>query len=410
MNFSNLLRIALRALAINKLRSALTMLGIVIGVGAVIVMIAVGAGAQKRVEEQIRALGSNLLLIMSGARTQGGVRLAVGSGQTLSEDDVIAINREIPEALAAPALRGGAQVVWGNANWSTQIYGTTPEYLLVREWQLAAGRSFEPSETSGAGKVCLIGSTVARELFGSTDPIGQVVRIKRVPFTVIGMLETKGQSLMGTDQDDLIIMPISTARGRVLGSATQAKQRAVGTIWVKAAEGYDTKLVEEQVRALLRQRHRLQPGSDDDFSLRNLQEVMSAQEASSRVLALLLAAVASVSLLVGGIGIMNIMLVSVTERTREVGLRMAVGARTRDILGQFLVEAVTLSLIGGLIGVALGTGTSLAIGSFLGWPVLLSPQAIGLAVAFAFVIGVFFGFYPARKAARLNPVEALRFE
>jgi putative ABC transport system permease protein len=410
MNFSSLLRIALRALAINKLRSALTMLGIVIGVGAVIVMIAVGAGAQKRVEEQIRALGSNLLLIMSGARTQGGVRLAVGSGQTLSEDDAIAINREIPEALAAPALRGGAQVVWGNANWSTQIYGTTPEYLLVREWQLAAGRPFEPSETSGAGKVCLIGSTVARGLFGSTDPVGQVVRIKRVPFTVIGVLETKGQSLMGTDQDDLIIMPISTARGRVLGSATQAKQRAVGTIWVKAADGYDTKLVEEQVRALLRQRHRLQPGSDEDFSLRNLQEVMSAQEASSRVLALLLAAVASVSLLVGGIGIMNIMLVSVTERTREVGLRMAVGARTRDILGQFLVEAVTLSLIGGLIGVALGTGTSLAIGGFLGWPVLLSPEAIGLAVAFAFVIGVFFGFYPARKAARLNPVDALRFE
>jgi putative ABC transport system permease protein len=410
VNLTGLFRIALRALAINKLRSALTMLGIVIGVGAVIVMIAVGAGAQKRVEEQIRALGSNLLLVMSGARTQGGVRLALGSGQTLSEDDAIAINREIPEALAAPALRGGAQVVWGNTNWSTQIYGTTPEYLLVREWALAAGRSFEPSETSGAGKVCLIGSTVARELFGATDPVGQVVRIKRVPFTVIGVLETKGQSLMGTDQDDLIIMPISTARGRVLGSATQAKQRAVGTIWVKAAEGYDTKLVEEQVRALLRQRHRLQPGSDDDFSLRNLQEVMSAQEASSRVLALLLAAVASVSLLVGGIGIMNIMLVSVTERTREIGLRMAVGARTRDILGQFLVEAVTLSLIGGVIGVALGTGASLAIGSFLGWRVLLSPEAIGLAVAFAFVIGVFFGFYPARKAARLNPVEALRFE
>jgi putative ABC transport system permease protein len=410
VNLTSLLRIALRALAINKLRSALTMLGIVIGVGAVIVMIAVGAGARKRVEEQIRALGSNLLLVMSGARTQGGVRLALGSGQTLSEDDAIAINREIPEALAAPALRGGAQVVWGNSNWSTQIYGTTPDYLVVREWALTAGRSFEPSETSGAGKVCLIGSTAARELFGSTDPVGQMVRIKRVPFTVIGVLETKGQSLMGTDQDDLIIMPISTARGRVLGTATQAKQRAVGTIWVKAAEGYDTKLVEQQVRALLRQRHRLQPGSDDDFSLRNLQEVMSAQEASSRVLALLLAAVASVSLLVGGIGIMNIMLVSVTERTREIGLRMAVGARTRDILGQFLVEAVTLSLIGGLIGVALGTGASLAIGRFLGWRVLLSPEAIGLAVAFAFVIGVFFGFYPARKAARLNPVEALRFE
>jgi len=410
MNLFGLFRVALRALAINKLRSALTMLGIVIGVGAVIVMIAVGAGAQKRVEEQIRALGSNLLLVMSGARTQGGVRLALGSGQTLSEDDAIAINREIPEALAAPALRGGAQVVWGNANWSTQIYGTTPEYLEAREWPIAAGRGFEPSEVSGAGKVCLIGATVARQLFGSTDPIDQVIRIKRVPFTVIGVLETKGQSLMGTDQDDVIIVPIATARGRVLGSATQAKQRAVSTIWVKAAEGYDTKLVEEQVRALLRQRHRLQPGTDDDFSLRNLQEVMSAQEASSRVLALLLAAVASVSLLVGGIGIMNIMLVSVTERTREIGLRMAVGARTRDILGQFLVEAVTLSLIGGLIGVALGIGTSLAIGSWLGWRVALSPDAIGLAVAFAFVIGVFFGFYPARKAARLNPVEALRFE
>jgi putative ABC transport system permease protein len=410
MNLTGLFRIALRALAINKLRSALTMLGIVIGVGAVIVMIAVGAGAQKRVEEQIKALGSNLLLVMSGARTQGGARLALGSGQTLSEDDALAINREIPEALAAPALRGGAQVVWGNANWATQIYGTTSEYLEVRQWPIASGRGFEPSEVSGGGKVCLIGSTVARQLFGASDPIDQVVRIKRVPFTVIGVLETKGQSLMGTDQDDLVIVPLATARGRVLGSATQAKQRAVSTIWVKAAEGYDTKQVEEQVRALLRQRHRLQPGSEDDFSLRNLQEVMSAQEASSRVLALLLAAVASVSLLVGGIGIMNIMLVSVTERTREIGLRMAVGARTRDILGQFLVEAVTLSLIGGLIGVALGVGASLAIGGFLGWRVLLSPEAIGLAVAFAFVIGVFFGFYPARKAARLNPVEALRFE
>jgi putative ABC transport system permease protein len=410
MNLTGLFRIALRALAINKLRSALTMLGIVIGVGAVIVMIAVGAGAQKRVEEQIKALGSNQLLVMSGARTQGGARLALGSGQTLSEDDALAINREIPEALAAPALRGGAQVVWGNANWATQIYGTTSEYLEVRQWPIASGRGFEPSEVSGGGKVCLIGSTVARQLFGASDPIDQVVRIKRVPFTVIGVLETKGQSLMGTDQDDLVIVPLATARGRVLGSATQAKQRAVSTIWVKAAEGYDTKQVEEQVRALLRQRHRLQPGSEDDFSLRNLQEVMSAQEASSRVLALLLAAVASVSLLVGGIGIMNIMLVSVTERTREIGLRMAVGARTRDILGQFLVEAVTLSLIGGLIGVALGVGASLAIGGFLGWRVLLSPEAIGLAVAFAFVIGVFFGFYPARKAARLNPVEALRFE
>ncbi|HJT60546.1 MAG TPA: ABC transporter permease [Burkholderiales bacterium] len=410
MNFLALLRIALRALAVNKMRSALTMLGIVIGVGAVIVMIAVGAGAQARVEEQIRSLGSNLLLVMPGSTTSGGVRMGFGSGSTLTEDDVLAINREIPEAIAAPALRGSAQVIWGNSNWSTQIYGTTPEYLDVRQWPLVSGRTFEPAEMAGAAKVALIGATVAKQLFGAADPLDQSIRIKRVPFTIIGVLDVKGQSMMGTDQDDLILVPIKTARSRVLGTASAARNRTVGTIWVKAADGIDTKIIEEQVRALLRQRHRIQAGADDDFSLRNLQEVMAAQEASSRVLALLLAAVASVSLLVGGIGIMNIMLVSVTERTREIGLRMAVGARTRDILGQFLVEAVTLSLIGGLIGVALGMGTSLAIAELAGWRIVISPQAVGLAVAFAFVIGVFFGFYPARKAARLNPVEALRFE
>jgi len=410
MSFAALLRIALRALAVNKLRSALTMLGIVIGVGAVIVMIAVGAGAQARVEEQIRALGSNLLLVMPGSTTAGGVRLGFGSGSTLTEDDVVAINREIPEALAAPALRGSAQVIWGNTNWSTQIFGVTPEYLDVRQWPLAAGRVFEPAEMAAAAKVCLIGATVAKQLFGDGDPLDQSIRIKRVPFTVIGVLDVKGQSMMGTDQDDLILVPIKTARSRVLGTASAARNRTVGTIWVKAADGVDTKTVEEEVRALLRQRHRIQAGADDDFSLRNLAEVMAAQEASSRVLALLLAAVASVSLLVGGIGIMNIMLVSVTERTREIGLRMAVGARTRDILGQFLVEAVTLSLIGGLAGVAIGVGTSLVIAQLAGWRIVISPEAVGLAVAFAFVIGVFFGFYPARKAARLNPVEALRFE
>jgi putative ABC transport system permease protein len=301
-------------------------------------------------------------------------------------------------------------VIYGNTNWSTQVFGVTPEYLDVRQWPLVAGRSFEPAEMAGAAKVALIGATVAKQLFGSTDPLDQSIRIKRVPFTVIGVLDTKGQSLMGTDQDDLILVPIKTARSRVLGTASAARNRTVGTIWVKAADGVDTKTVEGQVRSLLRQRHRVQAGADDDFSLRNLQEVMAAQEASSRVLALLLAAVASVSLLVGGIGIMNIMLVSVTERTREIGLRMAVGARTRDILGQFLVEAVTLSLIGGLIGVALGVGGALAIAELAGWRIVISPEAVVLAVAFAFVIGVFFGFYPARKAARLNPVEALRFE
>jgi len=405
-----LLRVAMRALAVNKLRSALTMLGIIIGVAAVIVMIAVGGGAQARVEEQIRSLGSNLLLILSGTTTAGGVRMGFGSNQTISEDDAAAIPREVPQTLAAPALRGTAQIVWGNQNWSTVIFGVTPEYIDVRQWELAAGRLFDATDMAGATKVCLIGQTVARQLFGGADPVGQAIRVRRVPFTVIGLLESKGQSMMGTDQDDLILMPITTARKRVLGASNLAKQRSVGTIWVKVAEGYDMKTAEEQVRALLRQRHRLQPGQDDDFSLRNLEEVAATQEASSRVLALLLAAVASVSLVVGGIGIMNIMLVSVTERTREIGLRMAVGARNRDILGQFLVEAVTLSLIGGLVGVALGMAAAFGVAQLAGWRIVIAPQAVLLAVAFAFVIGVFFGFYPARKAARLNPVEALRFE
>ena len=410
MNVLGLLRVAMRALAVNKLRSVLTMLGIIIGVGAVIVMIAVGAGAQARVEEQIRSLGSNLLLILSGTTTSGGVRMGFGSNLTISEDDAAAIPREIPQTMSAPALRGTAQLIWGNTNWSTVIFGVTPEYLEVRQWELAAGRLFDASDLAGATKVCLVGQTVARQLFGGADPLGQVIRVRRVPFTVIGVLEGKGQSMMGTDQDDLVLMPITTARKRVLGATNLAKQRSVGTIWVKVAEGYDMKTAEEQVRALLRQRHRLQPGQDDDFSLRNLEDVAATQEASSRVLALLLAAVASVSLVVGGIGIMNIMLVSVTERTREIGLRMAVGARTRDILGQFLVEAVTLSLIGGLAGVAIGIGAAIAIAQVAGWRIMLSPESVLLAVAFAFAIGVFFGFYPARKAARLNPVEALRFE
>jgi putative ABC transport system permease protein len=409
MSILGLLRVAMRALAVNKLRSVLTMLGIIIGVAAVIVMIAVGAGAQQRVQEQIASLGSNLLLILSGSTTASGVRSGFGGTPTISEDDALAIGREIPETMSAAQLRGTAQVVWGNQNWSTVIFGASQDYLEIRQWQIAAGRAFDAADQAGAAKVCLVGSTVVKQLFGGVDPVGQVIRIRRVPFTVIGTLETKGQSMMGSDQDDTIIMPISTARKRVLG-ASISKQRSVGAIWVKVAEGYDMKAAEDQVRALLRQRHRLQPGQDDDFSLRNLEEVAATQEASSRVLALLLAAVASVSLVVGGIGIMNIMLVSVTERTREIGLRMAVGARTRDILGQFLVEAVTLSLIGGLAGIAIGIGTAVAIAEVAGWRILLSPESVMLAVAFAFAIGVFFGFYPARKAARLNPVEALRFE
>ena len=403
-------RIALRALRVNKLRSTLTMLGIIIGVAAVIVMIAIGAGAQARVEEQIKSLGSNLIMLLPGSVTAGGVRMGSGSRNTLTEDDSYAIQREVREVQAsAPQLRGTGQVVAGNTNWSTVFYGVTPEYFEARNWVIAAGKGFEPADLSGAGKVALLGETVARSLFGDADPIGQVIRIRKVPFTVIGTLQRKGQSLMGQDQDDVILMPISTARNRVLGGST-ARLRTVGAIFVKVREGADMADTEAEIRNLLRQRHRLQPGAEDDFTLRNLSEVLGAQEASSRIMTLLLAAVASVSLLVGGIGIMNIMLVSVTERTREIGLRMAVGARGRDILTQFLVEAITLALIGGLLGIVLGVGGSYAIGYFAGWRTELNVQSIVLAVGFAAAIGIFFGFYPARKASRLLPIEALRYE
>ena len=410
MNLGALLRVAARALAVNKMRSALTMLGIIIGVAAVIVMTAVGAGAQSRVEEQIQSLGSNLLLVVSGSVTAGGARSGLGGNLTISEDDASAIARELPQTRTAAVVRGVQQLVAGNQNWASVIFGVTQDYLEIRQWVIAARRAFDDADQAAAAKVCLIGQTVARQLFGDADPVGQVVRIRRVPFTVVGVLEAKGQSMMGTDQDDTVLMPISTARTRVLGVSNLAKQRNVGAIWVQVAPGHDMKAAEEQVRALLRQRHRLQEGQDDDFSLRNLEEIASAQEASGRVLALLLAAVASVSLLVGGIGIMNIMLVSVTERTREIGLRMAVGARTRDILGQFLIEAITLSLIGGLAGIVLGIAAAEAIALFADWRVILSAQAVALAAAFAFATGVFFGFYPARKAARMDPVEALHFE
>ena len=386
------------------------MLGIIIGVGAVITMIAVGGGAQARVEEQIKSLGSNLMIIIPGSTTSGGVRMGGSSAQTLTEDDAWAITREVQEVQAsAPSNRGSGQIIAGNSNWSTVIYGVTPEYMEVRDWPIVSGRGFEPQEVSGAGKVALVGQSVAKQLFGDADPVDQQIRIRKVPFTIVGVLEKKGQSMMGQDQDDVILVPLATARNRLFGNP-QGKLRRVGVISVKVRDGQNMKEAEDRIRELMRQRHKLQPGTDDDFTIRNLTEILQAQEASSKVLALLLAAVASVSLLVGGIGIMNIMLVSVTERTREIGLRMAVGARANDILKQFLVEAVTLSLIGGLLGIALGLGGSLAIGQFAGWRTSLSPESIVLAVGFAAAIGIFFGFYPARKASRLLPIEALRYE
>jgi putative ABC transport system permease protein len=410
MSFLATLRIALAALRVNKLRSALTMLGIIIGVGAVIAMTAIGAGAQARVEDQIRSLGSNLIIVLPGNITSGGVRMGSGAQLTLSEDDAAALPRDIPEIeVAAPQLRGGGQVVFGNNNWSTQILGVTSDYLVAREWTLESGREFTEAEADAAAKVVLIGQTVARTLFGESDPVGETIRIRNVPHEVVGLLARKGQSMIGQDQDDVVLIPISTARKRVLGGQ-QVKARNVQSITVKVRQGADVAHAEQLMRDLLRQRHRLQANQEDDFFVRNLSEVLSAQEASSKVLTVLLAAIASVSLLVGGIGIMNIMLVSVTERTREIGLRMAVGARGRDILTQFLVEAVTLSLIGGLVGILLGAITSVAVGEFAGWRTEMGAGAVLLAFGFAAAVGVFFGFYPARKAASLAPIDALRHE
>ena len=410
MNIVQSARIALRALRVNKLRSALTMLGIIIGVGAVIAMVAVGSGAQARVAEQIQSLGSNLIIVLSGSVTSGGIRMGFGSQLTITEDDAYAVQREIPAVqVAAPSSRGTVQVVYGNLNWSTTVQGVTPEYLEARDWGLAEGRNILPEDYDGATKVVLLGQTTALNLFGDSDPMGQIIRIRKVPFTVVGILDRKGQNSWGQDQDDVLIIPLSTAKKKVLG-VSQANARSVGFISIKVRPDEDMADAENQIRGLLRQRHRLQPYQDDDFTLRNLSEILQTQEQSSKVMTYLLAAIASVSLLVGGIGIMNIMLVSVTERTREIGLRMAVGARGRDILTQFLVEAVTLSLIGGVIGIAVGLGGSRAISYFAEWRTLVAPGAIVLAFGFAAGIGVFFGFYPARKASRLDPIEALRYE
>jgi len=410
MNLLETTRSALRSLRSNRLRSALTTLGIIIGVAAVITMMAVGEGAKRKVAEQLKSLGSNLMVILPGTVTSSGVRLGSGTRNTLTENDAHAIADEVPGVLAsAPGLRGTAQLVHGNLNWSTQVYGIDASYLVARDWHVARGRVLDESDVRSGEKVALVGQTVADMLFGGTDPTGQEIRISHVPFTIVGLLEPKGQTLFGRDQDDVVLLPISVARGRIIGSA-QGRLRTVGHIYVKMQEGSDMQDAEERVRDLLRQRHRLGPDKEDDFNIRNLSEVVEAEQAASGALSGLLAAIASVSLLVGGIGIMNIMLVSVTERTREIGIRLAVGARQKDILTQFLTESVILSLIGALAGIALGVGSSLALGQIAGWEVVLQPLAILLAVASAMAVGVFFGYYPARKASRLLPIQALRYE
>ncbi len=408
INIPSTVKISFRALWVNKMRSALTMLGIIIGVGAVIAMVAIGSGASRKISEQISTMGSNLLIILPGATTSGGVRMGSGTQPTLSLNDAEAIQKECPAVEeVGPVLGGAAQVIFGHLNWSTVITGTTPGMLVVRDWDLASGRPFTDQDVKSATKVALLGQTVVDNLFGEENPLGKTIRIKNVPFFVIGVLSVKGQSATGQDQDDVIYIPVTTSQKKLFGSQFPGMVRI---IMVKARSADDLPMAEKQINELLRQRHHIGQKQDSDFTVRNLTQVMQAAEQSTRVMTLLLGAIASVSLLVGGIGIMNIMLVSVTERTREIGIRMAIGAKTWDIRLQFIVEALTLSLIGGVIGIILGISVSLALSSISGWPTVVSLLSILLAFSFSGFIGIFFGFYPAYKASLLNPIDALRYE
>ena len=408
INIPSTIKIALRALKVNKMRSALTMLGIIIGVGAVITMLAVGSGASQKISEQIASIGSNLIMILPGATTAGGLRMGAGTQPTLSMADAEAIKRECPAVSdVAPDLSGGAQIVYGNQNWSTVVRGTTPGILNVRDWPLASGRSFTEQDVKGAAKVCLLGQTVVESLFRDMDPVGKILRIKKLPFTVIGVITKKGQSPQGQDQDDIIYVPVTTAQKKLFGTAFPGMVRI---IMVKARSPEALDPAEKQITELLRQRHRIGPRQEDDFTVRNLTQMMQTQEQAAKVMSLLLGAIASVSLLVGGIGIMNIMLVSVTERTREIGIRMAIGAKTWDIRLQFMIEALTLSLTGGVTGIILGLAGSKILSMLAGWATIVSPLSILLAFGFSGLVGIFFGFYPAYKASLLNPIEALRYE
>ena len=410
MSLFELVRVAFDALRVNMLRSILTMLGIVIGVAAVIAMVTVGAGAQAEVDEQIQSLGSNVLSIRSGSRWFGGARTAAGSTQSLTLDDARSLKAQIPEIVAAGAAnRGSGQVVVGNLNWSTTLYGVDADYLIARNWEISQGREFEPSEFRNGAKVALLGNTVVEELFGAGNVVGQSIRIKNVPFIVVGALKAKGQSFGPWDQDDTIMLPFKTAEGRLLGKSTH-RTGSVREIYVSVGDPRMMDYVEQEIAEVLRQRHRIGPDQKDTFSIRNMTEMVEARAEASQIFNMLLAAVASVSLVVGGIGIMNIMLVSVTERTREIGLRMAVGAKERDIMLQFLVEAVTLCLLGGLIGIVVALTVTVGVAEIAGWPVLVQWPIIFIAIAFSGAIGIFFGFYPARKAAAKDPIEALRSE
>jgi putative ABC transport system permease protein len=421
-------RIALRVLRTHRLRSALTMLGIVIGVAAVVAMNAIGSGASELIAARIRSLGANLISINPGSALMTSVRLSKGEQQQraphlpavgqasdiqsprLSEDDALAIELEIPGVVVvAPLLFARAQFTVGASNWAGSIRGVTASYFTAREWSVTGGREMTPDDNSRAAKIMLIGTTMREKLFGEADPVGATVRIRGVPFTVVGLLDHKGQDAWGDDQDDVALVPLTTARRHFVG-VSRASPRLVHNISVKFAEGTSAEGTMAAIGDLLRQRHRLQPGQEETFLGRNLAEAADVEATATRTLSLLLAAVASVSLVVGGIGIMNIMLVTVTERTREIGLRLAVGARERELLLQFLTEATTLALLGGIVGVLVGIAFSVFIAELGGWPAVINISNVLLAMAFAGAVGSFFGFYPARKAARMVPIDALRYE
>lgn len=411
MNFFETLRIGLRALRVNKMRSVLTMLGIIVGVAAVVCMVSVGSGAREEVSEKIRTLGANLLLIKPGAKVSKGARLEAGTGHTLTLEDAGAIKREIRDVLAAaPILSRPMQVIAGNRNWATLVAGVDGDYLMAREWRIQSGRAFTADELSLGAKVAVVGSAIDQELFTGSSGLRETVRIGNVPFRIIGILETKGQGAAGRSQDDVIFIPLSTAKSRVLGAIRGTRRDAMDFLLIKASDQQAVPKVEAEVRSLLRDRHDLRQDAADDFSIENPADVLTANAAAVRTFGYLLISVASVSLIVGGISIMNVMLVSVTERIREIGLRVAVGAHRSDIQVQFIIEAAALALVGGLFGVMAGCVGAIFIAWRAGWPVLISPEAILLSWVFAGLVGIIFGLYPAYRAARLDPIVALRCE
>jgi len=405
----NILKVAFRAIGRNKMRSVLTMLGIIIGVACVIATVGIGEGARMQMESQLKSLGTNFLMIFPGTTTSSGARSGWGSDSKLNESDVLAIRNECRTcAYVSMSTRSVAQVIYGNQNWSTSIQGAEVDWPLIRAWNLERGVFFTDADVRTGAKVCVIGQTIVQELFLGDDPIGKTIRIKNIPFRVIGVLESKGGSLMGQDQDDVIIAPYATVKKRLLG----VRSTNIGVIMVAASANEVVDQTQEELKSLLRQRHKINnaSGQDDDFMIRSQTEMMQQAEMQSRTLSILLWSIAGVSLLVGGIGIMNIMLVSVTERTREIGVRMAIGAKGRDIRLQFLIEALVLSLSGGVFGIFLGFAIQKAVANFGGWPISLQPQAVAMAFVFSALVGIFFGFYPAQKASRLDPIDALRYE